>query len=208
MSAPAIALANQALRLLAAEQIESLDEGTEQANTVVQVYPTTVACLLSAHPWRFTLRKAQLARLADPPLTEWPHQHAVPADMLTLRTLFAGAGSRTPVRDYEIFERRVLSAQEELWADYQCSPDAGRFPPWFANLARTALAADLAIPVGVGTERADYFRRIAFGSPAEGGNGGLMQVARRVDSQQAPPQRITDFPLITARFGGRAGSAG
>jgi hypothetical protein len=29
-----------------------------------------------------------------------------------------------------------------------------------------------------------------------------MATARRVDAQQQPPQAITDFPLITARFGG------
>jgi hypothetical protein len=204
MATPDIVLANQALRLLASEGIASLDEGTDVANTVAQLYGTTIRQLLAAHPWRFTLRKQQLSRLAEPPLTEWQHLHALPADMLALRALYptAAPGAET-VRRYELFERRVASNHLDLWADYQFEPDAGTFPPYFVALARAALAAEFAIPLGVGAERADLFHRRAYGSPAEAMAGGLMREARRLDSQQQPPQRITDFPLISARFGGR-----
>lgn len=209
MATPDIVLANQALRLLASDGIGSLDEGTDVANTVAQIYSTTIRHLLTAHPWRFTLRKQQLSRLVEAPLTEWPYLHALPPDMLALRALYptAAIGAET-VRAYEIFEARVASSQPDVWADYQFEPDAGAFPPYFLALARAALAAEFAIPLGVGAERADLFHRRAFGSPAEALAGGLMREARRIDSQQQPPQRITDFPLISARFGGRAARTG
>lgn len=203
MTTPAVTLCNQALRMLGEFGIASFDEGTDQATTVSLIYADSVRLLLTSHPWRFTLRKARLARLTEAPNSEWAHQHALPADSLALRALRpANAPGAEVVARYEIFERRVLSDTPELWADYQTEIDAGLFPAWFQGLARAALAADFAMAVGAGPGAADVFHRRAYGGPQDNLTGGLMGQARRMDSQQQPPQQIRDFPLMAARFGG------
>lgn len=203
MTASAVDLCNQALRLLGDATISSFEEGTELAETCNQLYADTVRALLAAHPWRFTLVKAQLARLAEAPLNEWTYAHALPSDRLALRELFTSGkvGART-LTAYELFESRVFSDQADIWCDYQRETDPATWPAPFRNLARHALAADFAVAVTGSAAMADSFRLIAYGTPAQGGNGGLLAQARRLDSVQQPPQAVRDFPLIAARLGG------
>lgn len=199
-----ITLANSALRLLGEYGVAALDEGTDLAETIQLIQQDTVQALLCEHPWRFTMRKLRLARLAAGPINEWTYAHALPADKLLVRAMRpSDAPSDQVVRDYELFDNRVYSHQPDLWCDYQVAVDPGAWPPYFTNLARNALASDFAVAVGAGSTAADLFHRRAFGLPSEGRNGGLMQTARKLDSQQQPPQQLTDYPLLAARFGGR-----
>ena len=204
MAASDVELCNAALKLIGADSLTSFEEGTDLAETCGALYADTIRALQAAYPWRFTLAKQQLSRLADPPMNEWTYQHALPPDRLLLRQLFASSSvGASPVTEYEIFGPRVHSDQPDLWADYQVATDPALWPPYFRDVARHALAAALAVPVTESTERAEFYTRRAFGTPGEGGMGGLMGAARRLDAQQQPPQRIEDFPLITARMGGR-----
>jgi hypothetical protein len=203
MTTTAVALCNEALRLLGDATINSFDDETDLAETCNQLYPTTVQALLAGHPWRFTMRKVQLSRDADAPLNEWRYKHALPSNRLTVRQMFnSGRVGAPPLLAYEIFENRVFSDQIDLWCDFQVETDPATWPPTFRHLARTVLAADMAVAVTGSVNLAAAMRVVAYGSPSEGGNGGLMAVARRLDAQQQPPQVLTDFPLISARFGG------
>jgi len=195
-----IALTNQALRLLGEYGVQSFEEGTDLSETCNQIVPTTLAALLTAFPWRFTMRKAQLARIAEAPLTEWAYQHARPSEAIFIRAV-RPAPSAPAAEAWEIFENRILSNHETLYCDYQVQIDSAVWPAWFTNLARHALAADLAIAVGAGAEKGDYFNRRAFGAPMENGAGGLMRQARHLDSQQQTPQTLGATPLVTARWG-------
>lgn len=200
-----IDLASQALRLLGEFSISALDEGTDLAETVQRVYGGTVRALLTSHPWRFTMRKERLAQVAEPPINEWTYAHALPAQRLAIRAMYptGGAGALVTM-DWEVFENRVFSHHADLWCDFQVDVDPGAWPPWFYNLARFALAADFAMAVGAGASVADAMHRRAYGNPGENLAGGLMGQARRIDSQQQPPQRIRSNPLMAARFSGRA----
>jgi len=200
-----INLASEALRLLGEFSISALDEGTDLAETVQRIYGGTVRSLLTSHPWRFTMRKQRLAQLAEPPINEWTYAHALPAARLAIRAMYPAAGAGAlPMMDWEVFENRVFSNSADLWCDFQAEVNPGAWPPWFYNLARFALAADFAMAVGAGTSISQEMHRRAFGNPGENLGGGLMGQARRIDSQQQPPQRIRSNPLMAARFSGRA----
>jgi hypothetical protein len=203
MTTPAVALCNEALRLLGEAAITGFDDGTDMAQSCATLYDSTIQALLAGYPWRFTMAKVQLAKLAEAPLNEWRSAHALPPDRLVLRQVFtSNAVGAPPLLAYEIFEGRLFSNFDELWCDYQRDADPATWPAPFRQLARYALAADLAVPVTASVGMAQAMRQVAFGAPSERGNGGLMAAARLADSQQQPPQAITDFPLIAARFGG------
>jgi hypothetical protein len=202
MTTPAVALCNEALRMLGDATITSFDDDTDLAVTCQQLYATTVRGLLASYPWRFTLAKVQLARLADAPVNEWRYAHALPPDRLGIRQMFAaGTVGAGPLLEYELFDSRAFSNQPDLWCDYQREIDPANWPAAFRAMARHALASDMAVSVTASASMAQYHRQVAFGTPSEGGNGGLLAAARRVDGQQQPPQAIGDFPLIAARFG-------
>jgi hypothetical protein len=200
-----ITLASEALRLLGEFSISALDEGTDLAETVQRIQGATVRALLTTHPWRFTMRKQRLGQIAEPPINEWTYAHALPAQRLAIRAMYPAAGAGAlPTMDWEVFENRAFSHHADLWCDFQVEVDPGAWPPWFYNLARYALAADFAMAVGAGTTMAQAMHQRAYGNPGESLDGGLMRVARRIDSQQQPPQRIRSNPLMAARFAGRA----
>lgn len=202
-TASTIALANAALLLLGSDTLESFDEGTERAEIVAALLDDTVRAVLVSYPWRSTLRKVRLAREVAAPINEWRYSHKLPVPCLLLRELRTSAAvGAAPLREYEIFDGAVLSNRPDLWADYQVQTEPATWPAYLTNAMRHALASVLAVPITESAERADYFGRLAYGTPAEAGQGGLMGVARRLDAQQQPPQVLDDFPLIAARNGG------
>lgn len=204
MTTGAVNLCNGALRLLGDMSITSFDEGSDLAETCNNLYDDSIRGLLAAHPWSFTKRKVQLSRLADAPINEWRYAHALPSDRLNLLHIFPSARiGALPLLEYELFEGRVFADKPELWADYQVSVEPAVWPPYFTTLARAALASDFAMAVTSSASIADFWQRRAYGSPGEGGQGGLMRAARTADSMQQPPQPITDFPLLAARWGSR-----
>ncbi len=202
-SAGDVKLANAALALLAEDEIVNFSEPADLAGKLSAIYPGTVQRLLASYPWRFTMTKAQLSRLDTGPINEWTYGHQLPADMLTLRALrnAAGPGGQN-VTEYEVFGTKVYSDHLALWADYQKAIAPEFWPPTFYDMARHALASDLAVLVAGSVSLSQHHALIAYGMPSERGNGGLTAQARRVDSQQQPPQRFRRHPLLEARAGG------
>lgn len=195
-------LVNEALALIGEVVINSFEDGTEVSATASRIASTRIRGLIGTHPWRFSLRKVQLAPLLAAPVNEWRFAFAVPADVLNIREAFSAGTVHAPrLERWEIFGQRLLANAEAVWVDYQREVPVREWPPVFRLLVRTALAADLAIPVaGSPNARAEMLRE-AFGGPMELNQGGLLAQARRVDSQQQPPQRVEDFPLLVARHG-------
>lgn len=190
----AVSLCSNALLLLGAGSITSFDEGTEKATVCGQLYPGIVESLITSYPWRFSLKKVQLARETATPVNEYQYQYAIPAESLVIRACFnSGAPGAVPFREYEIFENKICANITALWAQYQFRADEARFPPYFRQALQFALAAVFAKPITEETEIAELWNGVAAGFAA---------VARRTDAQQQPPQRIQQFPLVAARFGG------
>ena len=72
-------------------------------------------------------------------------------------------------------------------------------PVYFVRLLRTALAAELGFVITDQLSKSDYFRSLAFGSPADSNRGGLMREAINIDSRGKLPQVIEDYSLINVR---------
>jgi hypothetical protein len=193
----AVSLCSNALLMLGAGTITSFDEGTDKANVCAALYPDMVATLIASYPWRFSLRKIRLARETAVPVNEWQYQFTVPPDSLCIRACFtSGTPGAVPIREYEIFENVICANAAELWAQYQFRPDESRFPVYFRQALQVSLAAVFAKPITEETEIAELWNGVA---------ASLTATARRIDAQQQPPQKITQFPLVAARFSGLSG---
>lgn len=204
MPAIDVSFASDALLLLGAGTITAFPDGgdsSDKATVAGNLYPGIRDALLTKHPWRFTMRKAQLARETETPASEWRYQFAWPTDALTLRGLFTTTGlNAASLREFELFNRKVLANVTTLYADYQYDPGEANYPPYFVQLLRYALASDFAHSIVESDSKATFWNAKAFGSPAENGLGGEFAIARRIDSQQQPPQVLDDYTLIAARF--------
>src|SRR5262245_25292245 len=119
MPALDVSICSDALLLLGAGTISSFADGTDKATVAGNLYPGIRDALLVGYPWRFTVRKVQLARETATPASEWRWKFATPSDAIRLRQVFASpAVGAAPFLEYELFDGKVLANAEALWADY------------------------------------------------------------------------------------------
>lgn len=138
-------IVNRALRLIKAQRIVNLLDGSKNANVANDVYAEVRDDLLRSHTWNFGTKLTTLARLSTAPAFEFDHAYALPSDWL--RTIAfhdndAAAGT-VPFREVEIEGVGALIASiEQAFLSYVYRvTDPGRMPPDF----RTALVYSLAV---------------------------------------------------------------
>lgn len=198
-----LAIGNQALALLGAQPVQTVDEGTDLASTVLAVAPGTLRHCLTAHPWRCTIAQRRLPRVLEPPLAGWRYAYRVPVDVLAVRRLAVSAlPGAAALKAFTIQKDTVLTDVDEVWADVQVEPPLAQWPAHLVAFARAALAADLALAITASNSDAELWHQRAWGRPAELGQGGLFGLARRIDAQQSPTEPLTEWPLLAARLGG------
>jgi len=188
MALSALALCARALLKIGAQPIASLDDGTAESEVAANLYPGIRDALISLHPWSFATGQATLPRLAAKPVADFLYAYQLPAGLL--RVLSAGYPIRGRGLTYRIMEERLHCSAERVTLTYIFRPDESAFPAFFAAALVTRLAAEFCTPLTENTQRAQQLLVLA---EAE------LRTARSVDSQQAPPKAIEDFPLITAR---------
>lgn len=201
-----LTICNDALLMLGASEMTSFTEGTDSAKICDRLYDDLKKYILSIYPWSFAKVKVQLARTTDTPVTEWKYVYALPADIIgTPKAVFiasdAGTSPQTEFELYNVDQPRLLTDYETVYIDYITDVDESRFPEYFVYMLRHALAADIAEPLTDQITKADYFRSLAFGTPAENGRGGLFRQAAQADAQGQRAQTLgnNSFDLIEVR---------
>ncbi len=140
-------ICNQALGVVGAQTIVSLDEASAGAAACQRLYPLARDALLALHDWRFATARQVLAPLDEPPPSDWQLVYALPSDCLRARYLespFVGA-SLDPVTRFERRGDRIVTNLPQAALIYtRRVTQAGAFAPLFAD----SLAALLAIRLG------------------------------------------------------------
>lgn len=194
-------ICSSALMELGEDTISSFTASTAPSKICGQLYPEYIKYLLSLHPWKFTLKKVQLARLSTAPTNEWTYAYQLPSDLLLMRALYNSSDtSILPQTNYEIFQDEVYTDETSVYIDYQYQPDESEFPAFFLEFATAAMAAKLAMPItdDLKIEQSKVVR--AFGSPSDNMNGGVFGAAKKLDSLQNPSPAIMADDLMAARF--------
>lgn len=173
-----IKLISNAMVLIGANPIASLEEGTEGL-VGAALYEDTYEGLLASHTWRFATRKARLAKLTEAPLNEFSYQYQLPSDYITTEKVQG-------CTDYEIYGDKIYTNQPEVYIDYRYRVDEVLLPPHFALTLQFLLAAQFAIPITDNSQRAQVY---------EGLYERQLKRAKGIDSMARPSQAIVDSPL-------------
>ena len=182
-------LCSAALVKLGAQAIASFADPSAEAEMAARLYPLIRDALLSSHPWCFTLAEAALVTDPAPVPGEFHKAFILPPDLL--RTVSAGTSSRSRGLVYRIQGGRLYANAEQVTLSYQRRVDATAFPAHFAAALVSRLAAELCLPVTENASRAEVLHKLANAEA---------QLARLLDSQQAPPRVMDDYTLISARW--------
>jgi hypothetical protein len=192
---------NACLALNGGTPVESRDD--PDAVAAWASYDEAVGRVLGGYPWKFLRVTRALARDATPASAQWSYSFQVPADLSGHpRAVYATADGRVPFTEWERAGDKILSHEPSLWMRYgrtTAGPD--EWPPPVAACIRAALRGELALAIREDARLREAFLVQAFGSPSEGGRGGLYGQARTLDAQAEPSTVLAmgRNPLITAR---------
>lgn len=202
MSTTKVDIASQALGLLRADPISSFTQGTNEADIVNLHYNTFVLDMFSRYPWSFALEKKQATQDSITPVNEYKYRYHMPSGMQKLYKVYdsGSTGARPIPTGWDRIGAFIYSNHEKIYVEGTYYIDEGSWPGYFITFAAHALAAYIAMPVTDDESIAEKWQRIAYGLPSEGEKGGKFQVAAGIDAQQQPPEEITNFEIIDARF--------
>ena len=113
-------ICNRALVRLAAKTISSLSDSTDRAIACNQAYTSILENELALTPWRFAMKKAQLAQLVDTPVNEWKYAYQLPSDRIgaPFAVFNSSANGVDPMKRYEVFSDRIYTNETQLYYDY------------------------------------------------------------------------------------------
>lgn len=185
-----VSICSNALLLLGAKTINSLDEGTDRASLASNLYDSVRDSLLRSHPWNCAVKRVILAPDTETPAFDYTAQFTLPGDWL--KTISVGPDGYEV--DYKHESGKVLANGTSLALRYIFRNDnEATWDSMLVHAMELKMAAEMAYPITGSASMADLM------------NGKLLQhlkAARAVDGQDDPPQTLGDFRLLNARFGG------
>lgn len=200
-------IANRALSMLGEERITSLDDNNKPARAMKARFVILRDAELSAYPWRFSVKRVQLAATTETPAWGFRKIYnrpvddvrpisvgGVPLNSQNVGVFYESSGHSSTGRQsqYEIIEGRV---ETDLPAplDYEYSArieDTGQFDPLFVEALAARLAEDAAEELTQSKSKKEYaamkYRRI-------------LAEARRVNSLYRPPRMRQDGGWMISR---------
>jgi len=194
-----------ALVRLGAQPIQSFSDGTDIATFCNTIYDSKKKYILSSYPWLFSMKFAQLSRDTARPAAQWKYQYTLPADRVKsgMPAVYTSSDEYAPpIKAWTIVGNKLMAHEKEIWVKYQYNVDESLWPEYFTELMINVMKAELAQLVTDNTQLYQEIKLEVYGTPTEGGFGGLVNIARSLDSRDAPTTYINDFTLVNARFGG------
>ena len=190
-------IVNRALRLLKANRVTSLTDGSNNANAANDVFAEVREDLLRTHNWNFAQKWVQLAKLSEAPAFEFDNAFALPSDWMRTVSVHdndAGGGPAPLYREGEVDDQGViLSSADEMWMRYVYRvTDPNRMAADFRAAFSYALA--LAMP-GVSNLSAPREERL------DGRAERRLRRAKHADALGSVPERRPVGSWVTSRGG-------
>jgi len=195
---------NEALARLGSAPIAALDEETPKAAKVAQIYPTVVGAAFACHRWNWARRTARLDRLAVTPETGWRYAYALPGDRIgePVKVMLNPRAPDYLLRAFALEGDELHADELAVWATFVRSVEPEQWPALFRAAIVVALAADLAVPLTHDVTLKQQLAQDAWGTPSEGGRGGLMGRAMAVDASAQPGSTVLARDPLTDAWHG------
>lgn len=188
MKTNAISLCSCALLKIGASSITSFNDGTVESEIASALYPHIRDSLISSYPWSFATTHTILPRLEETPKADFSYAFLLPIDFL--RVISIGQNNKGDGLEYRIFGNKLFADIDCVTLTYIFRPNEADMPAYFTSLLTSYLAKEFCLPITESTSRAEFLTKEAEE---------MYQRAKLTDSQQNPPQVISDCPLIEVR---------
>jgi len=126
-------------------KVQSLDEGSFEADVFGQLYEPTKQAALASYDWSFNKFTVELSReLAAPTDTTWAYRFLLPSDYVSGGTCIDQTGATVT---YAEEAGRVLRKSQRVFLKYTRDLDEREFPPLFTHYLIAMLAYEACEPL-------------------------------------------------------------
>lgn len=135
-----LAICNQALRSIGADEITSLDDNVETARVLTDIFTPIRNEVLSAHPWNFAIKRDGLTASTTP---DWgyDYSYSLPSDYLRIIRM-------EDDEEFKVEQDKLLTDEDEANVLYIAKiTDSSKYTPWFVSALVSRLAAELAYSI-------------------------------------------------------------
>jgi len=140
-----VSICNQALSLVGAETITSLDDDQKEAKLCKLNYDNIRDTVLEAHDWTFAIKWYDLPALADPPLSEFANAYEIPSEVL--RIMFVGQNYNSQA-NWQVEAGNIVTNDASCRCQTIISiDDPSKYSPLFIQAFVARMAMELAIPI-------------------------------------------------------------
>lgn len=145
MAISKVDICNKALTLVGAAPITSLDDDTNNADTISRVYEIALRSLLAECKWNFATKRVLLSTVTD--TLDWYDTgetivYQKPADVIRI------FGTNSPSATYREEGDYIISDTDGLGIRYVYYLDSpSKYPPAFIEALSDKLASDIAYPI-------------------------------------------------------------
>ena len=140
-----VSICNQALSLVGAKSITSLDDDVNEAKLCKLNYAPVRDAVLAEHDWTFATRWETLAASANPATGEFTNEFPLPSDVLAV--LFVGQNHAHP-ENWQVENNAIRTDATTCKCQVlYLVEDTSKFSAMFTQALVARLAAELAIPI-------------------------------------------------------------
>lgn len=150
---------NDALRKIGAAPVEAVGKTYADAETERALYRRVREETLLAHPWLFTLARAELERDPAAPAGDFAVAYRLPPDCI--RVISAGTDGAETGLAYRICDGRLYTDADNVVVTYQRLPQVHEYPPHVGDVLVARLAAELCRLVTGNVGRAEVLDGLA-----------------------------------------------
>lgn len=207
MSIDRATIINWALTDIGAGPMFSVDDDSDQAEQIANVWQAVVDRTFGLTDWSFSRQTRKLVRRAAKPENGFANGFDLPGDRIgnPLR-YWSHPRDRRPIRDFTLEAGVFYCDCAEAWSLCKTYVDPDYWPTDWRSAFIVALGAYLAVPIWQDDDMRDGRLAEAFGSPSQQLTGGMFGRLIAQDKASNPigdPQSL-DNPLVNARYSGSA----
>lgn len=196
---------NSALTEIGAGPMFSIDDDSDLAEQIQYCWRTVVDRTFGLAYWTFARKTFRNTRLAATPENGFRYGFSLPGGRIGQPLKYSSdARCRSPIRDFTLEAGQFFCDQPDTWSLCRVYVAPENWQPEWRAAFILALEGYLSVPVWQDRQMRDDLLAEAFGTPSQGGAGGVFGrlIAQDVASQPTGEPQTLDDPLSGARFSG------
>lgn len=183
-----VSICSSAALLVGCSPISDLSDASIEAQLSSNLFELVRDKTLRAHPWAFATKRVKLSSTTSTPIYGFSHEFNTPSDMLRLLSV----DSDHIGLNFRLEGRKILANSDTINLRYVFrNTDISSWTSDFIHVVTLELAAQIAYPI----HKSDSQRQILTQQAMY-----AMSLAKAVNAQENPSQRLGNDPLYASRF--------